>query len=127
MCDVRTPDASGAFAGSDKQPGPSFGVMEDDAERVAAAGSDRADAVPQLDLVVAFAASHRPFIDSEYDGVALGEGHDMGTGLHARPLLDEDEFAAFEIPAGLRQQDRHLQREHGRTIEIRRVPQSPGP
>ena len=69
-------------------------VVEDDAERAAAAGAERADAVAQLAAMNAARAFRRPFAHREDDRLALGDRHDLRAGLLARPLLDQYELAA---------------------------------
>ena len=71
--------------------------MKDDADGVAPAGAQTADAVAQVDTVRAARALHRAMMHGEGDRVALSERDNLGTRLHARPLLGEHELAALEI------------------------------
>ena len=57
-------------------------------------------------------------MDREDDGIALAQRHDLGARLHARALLGQHEFAAGEVPAGLGQQDRDLEREDVLAVEV---------
>ena len=63
-------------------------------------------------------ALHRPMMHGKGHRVALTQRHHLGARLHARPLLGQHEFAAGEIAARFRQQDRDLQREHMLAIEV---------
>ena len=85
--------------------------MEDDAYGVPQTAADAADAMPEIDAIVAFRTLDRPVVHSEGHRVALPQRHDLGPALHARPLLGQDKLAAGEIPPGLREQDGDLQRE----------------
>ena len=78
---------------------------------MAAAGTQAADAVAQVDAIAAAGTAHRPVMHCEYRGIAAAERHDLGARLHARPLFGEHEFAAGKIIARLRQQHHDLQRE----------------
>src|SRR3569833_4593057 len=82
------------------------------------ARADAADAVAQVDAVIAFRTLHRPIENGEHHGVALAEPHDLAAALHARPLLGQHELAAGEILARLRQQDGDLDRESEDAVEI---------
>src|SRR5580704_7418065 len=97
---------------------PSFGIVEYDSDRMALAGPQPADAMAQVDAIAALGALDRPVVDGEHDGVALLERHDLRPALHARPLLGQHELAAGEVLAGLRQQDRDLQRECEIAIQV---------
>ena len=57
-------------------------------------------------------------MNREQDGIALLQGDDFDAALHARALFGQHKFAAAEIPARLRQQHRHLQRECQLAIQI---------
>src|SRR5262245_31908070 len=74
--------------------------------------------MPHGRAVIAARALHRPLIDGEDDGVALLERHDLAARLHARPLLDQHEFATRELAAWLAQEDGRLQREYQLAIEV---------
>src|SRR6188472_195264 len=92
--------------------------MKDDAERVAAAASDLADAVAQRDPVNAARALNRAVIDGKRDRIALSEGHDMRARLHAGALLGEYELATLEVSRRCREQARDLDRKNVRAVEI---------
>src|ERR1700722_1278166 len=85
---------------------------------MAHSGPDTADAVPEIDAIVAFGALNRPVVDREGNGIALAQGNDLGTTLHPRALLGQDELAASEILARLGEKDRHLDRECEVAVEI---------
>ena len=67
---------------------------------------------------MALRALDRPIVDGEGHGIALGEGHHLDAALHARPLLGQREFAAGEVAARLRQQDRDLDRKGEVAVEV---------
>ena len=54
----------------------------------------------------------------EHDRIAAHERHHLGARLHARALFGDDELAAREILAGLRQENGHLQREDVFSVEV---------
>ena len=70
----------------------------------------RLDTVTYGDAVVAAGAGDRTLVDRKDHRVALSERHDLAFRLHARALLDQQEFAAGEIAARRAQQHRRLQR-----------------
>jgi adenine-specific DNA-methyltransferase len=74
--------------------------VEDEAERVAAAGTHAADPVAQVDAIGPARALDGPMVDGEGDRVAAAERHHLDARLHARPLLGQHELAAGEILAG---------------------------
>jgi hypothetical protein len=86
----------------------SLRVVKDDAQGMAMAGADPADAMAQINAVEAARPLHRPVMHSKSHRVALSERHHFGPRLHARPLLGQHEFAATEIAAGFREQNRNL-------------------
>ena len=59
-----------------------------------------------------------PVVHRKDDALALMQLYDLGSGLHARPLLGENERAAGEILHRIRQQERNLQREYERAINV---------
>src|ERR1700676_2519902 len=81
-------------------------------------GPDTADAVPEIDAIVSFGALNRPVVDREGNGIALAQPNDLGTTLHPRTLLGQDELAAGEILPRLGEKDRHLDRECEVAVEI---------
>src|SRR5512134_1540546 len=90
---------------------PSRRIVEDDPQRVAMPRAYAAHAMAEIDPVHAARALHRTVMDGEYHRVALAQRHHFRSRLHARTLLGDHEFAAREVPPGLGQQDRHLERE----------------
>jgi hypothetical protein len=93
-------------------------VVEDDAYGVPQTAADAADAMPEIDAIIAFRALDRPVVHSEGHRVTLTQRHDLGPALHARALLGQDKLAAGEIPPGLREQDGDLQRECEVAIKV---------
>ena len=85
---------------------------------MAQAGSQAADTMAQLDAIDATRALHRTVMHGKRHRIALPQRHHLGMRLHPRPLLSQHKFAAGEIAARLRQQDRHLQRKHMLAIEV---------
>src|SRR3569623_1039874 len=83
-----------------------FRVVEDDAERVPQPRAHAADAMAQVDAIIALRAFDRPVMNREDDGIALPERHDFGAALHARPLLGQHKLDAGEVFVRTRQQDR---------------------
>src|SRR5262249_32730096 len=96
----------------------SLGVVEDDSQRVAAAGSQAADAMAPVDAVRAAPALHGSMMHGDDPALAVRERHHFRPRLHPRPLLREHEFAAGEILARPRQQKSDLQRENVLAVEI---------
>src|SRR5690606_18356627 len=93
-------------------------VVEDDAEGIALAAAQAAYAVAEFHPIVTARAAHRALVDGEDHGVASAERDDFDTGLHARALLSQDEFAAVEIDTRRRQKHRNLQWKHFIAVEI---------
>jgi hypothetical protein len=85
--------------------------VEDEAEGLAVAGMEGADAVAHRDAVIAARTLGRAMVNREDDGFALAQGDDFTFRLGARPLLDQEELAAGEVVLRVAQQDRQLQRE----------------
>src|SRR5438445_7609546 len=93
-------------------------IVKDDAQRVARAAVHAANAVAQIDAVVAARAFHRPVARRKNDRLpAIGEDH-LRLGLRAGLLLDKDEFSAFPIAPLLANQEYHLQRKADLAVEI---------
>jgi hypothetical protein len=92
--------------------------MKNDASSVAPAGSKPADTVAQIHSIAAFRTLNRPVVYGEYDGVALLQRNNLGSALHAGPLLCQHEFTTGEVLAGHREQDRDLQRKRQISIEV---------
>jgi hypothetical protein len=59
------------------------------------AGAQAADAVPEVDAVVALRASHRLVVNREGDRITLSKRNDLGAALHAR-LFGQDELPSRE-------------------------------
>ena len=97
---------------------PLLRVMEDDANRIAVAASNPADAVAQVDAIDASGSLHRPAVYREDHRVALCQRHHFRTRLHAWTLFRQHEFPTSEIAARRRQQDRDLQRKHVLAVQI---------
>ena len=91
--------------------------MEDDSERVAVTRAQLADTVAMLDAVHPAGPGDRAIADWKDDGVALSERDHSGARLASRPLLSEDEFAAFET-GRVRQQDRDLERKQMLAVHV---------
>src|SRR6185312_3243715 len=96
----------------------SFGVVKDHAHGVTMTRPDSADAVTHIDAVEAACSLRRPDMYGKGHGIALAKRHDLGSRLHARPLLGQYELATGKIPFWFRQQDRHLEREHMLAVQI---------
>src|ERR1700746_1909737 len=97
---------------------PSSRIVEDDPDGVTHARADAAHTVAEVHAIVALRTPHRPVVDSEGHSIALPERHDLGAALHARPLFGQDELATCEVHGGLREEDRHLDRECEIAVEI---------
>src|SRR2546428_5614734 len=93
-------------------------VVKDDAERHARARTDCTDAVSHDDTVGAAAARDGTLAGREDDARSLLDRERMPARLRARPLLDEQEFAAAVIDVASAQGEDHLQRERQVAIEI---------
>src|SRR5438105_14846068 len=72
-------------------------VVEDDAEGVALAGAQAADAVTHRHPVGAAGALDRPMVDREDHRPALLQRHDFAARLRPRPLLDQQELTAGKV------------------------------
>jgi hypothetical protein len=92
--------------------------VEDDAYGVPQTAADAADAMPEIDAIVAFRALDRPVVHGEGHRIALPQGYHLGPALHAWPLLGQDKLAACEIAFGFREQDCSLQRECEVAVKI---------
>src|ERR1700682_640552 len=115
-CDGRT---SGTLSNkSTVENSHSLRIVKDHANGMAMAGTDLADAMTQVNPIEPARPLHWSKMHGKSHGIALGERHHFGARLHPRPLLGQHEFAAGEIPARFREQDRDLQREHMFAIEI---------
>jgi hypothetical protein len=92
--------------------------MKNDTEGVPSAGPQPADAMSHVDAIGSPRPLDRAMVDGEDDALALVERDHLGPRLHAGPLLGEDEFAAREIHAGPREQERDLEREDVFAVEV---------
>src|SRR3984893_4805254 len=92
--------------------------MEDDADGVAHSGADTADAMPEIDPVVALHAVHGPIMDGERLGVALAQRDDLGSALHPGPLFGQHELTAREVLFRFGKEDRHLERKREVAVKI---------
>src|SRR5262245_65774848 len=97
---------------------PSSRVVEDDPDGVTHAGADAAHTVTEVHAIVALRTLHWPVVHREGHRITLSKRHDLGAALHARPLFGQDELAAGEVHAGLREEDRDLDRECDIAVEI---------
>lgn len=71
--------------------------MKDDAECIALARAQAADAMAYCDPVGAAAAVDGPVMDRKDDGFALLQWYDLATRLCAWPLFNEKELTAGEV------------------------------
>ena len=74
-----------------------LGVVENDAEGEARTAVDSADAMPEIDAVVAARAFYRAVARGEDNRLSLLRGDNFGFGLRAGLLFDEHEFSAFPV------------------------------
>src|SRR6202011_3607214 len=98
----------------------SLRIMKNHADGMTMAGTDPAHAMTQINAIGPSRPLHRPVMHSKGNRIALAERHHFGPRLHARALLGQHEFAAAEIAAGFRQEDRDLQRENVFAVEVDR-------
>ena len=108
--------------------GAGSGVVEDEAEGVAAAGADGADAVPDRGGGPAAGAADRAVAGGEDQAAALLERRAGAAGLSPGPLLDQQELAAGVVGAVAVQADDDLKREDqvAEQVAVQGVP-VPGP
>src|SRR3954468_9530139 len=74
--------------------------------------------MPQIHSVRPAASLHRAMLNRENHSVALSKRNHLGSRLHARALLGDDELSAGEITSDLGQQDRELQGKYMLAVEI---------
>src|SRR3984957_18885322 len=86
-------------------------VVEDEAQGVAAAGADRADAVADRSGGPATGAAHGPVSGGEDQAVTPRQRHAGTSRLGPRPLLDEEELTAGVVGSVLIKPDDDLERE----------------
>src|SRR5579862_3098769 len=101
---------------ADAQPLPR--VMKNDAKRVALAHPKRADAVAYVDTIEPARPLDRTIAIGEDDAFALIHRDRFAARLRARPLLDEQEFAALKIALAPAQHRCELERERDVAIQI---------
>ena len=82
------------------------------------ATSNAAHSVAHVDAIEAARAAQGSMMNRKDHSIPLKERNDIGSRLHPRPLLREDEFAAFEIGAWRGEQHSHLQREDVLSVKI---------
>ena len=80
--------------------------------------SAAADAMPEIDAIVAFRALDRPVVHRKGHCITLLQRHHLGPALHAWPLLGQNKLAACEVVSGFREQDCNVQRECEITVNI---------
>ena len=97
---------------------PSSRIVEDQPERVPTTAEQAADTMAHIHPIGSARALNWPVVHRKDDALALMQLYDLGSGLHARPLLGENERAAGEILHRIRQQERNLQREYERAINV---------
>ena len=97
---------------------PSIGIVEDDAGGVPVARAHRAHTMSEIDAIHAAYTLHRPMMDREHRSITLLQRQHHRPRLHARTLLGHHELAACEIPPRIRQEYRHLQREHMLAVQV---------
>src|SRR5437773_8334428 len=93
-------------------------VVKDDAERVARAAMNAADAVAQCRAIPAARALDGTVARREDHHLALHGGDDLAARLRARPLLDEQELAPVVVDAGPAQEARELERKDHVAVEV---------
>jgi len=71
--------------------------MKDDAQGMASTRIHTADAMAHIHPVETPRAVYRALGDGKDHGIALFQRDHLGTALHTRALLGEDEFAAAEV------------------------------
>jgi hypothetical protein len=72
----------------------------------------------KVDAICTASTLHRALGDSEHNAIALTEGHNHRSRLHAGPLLGHYEFSTGKVSIGLRQKDGKLERKNMLTVEI---------
>src|SRR6266496_1644001 len=100
------------------------GVVEDQAQRVPAAGADRGNAVPHRGRRPAARGGDRPVAGGEDQPVTLWDQRRGAPRLRPGPLLDQEELTPGVIGAGIAEVDHDLEREHLVPVQVavQRVP-----
>jgi hypothetical protein len=94
------------------------GIVEDDAQGMSLSGAQSAHSMPEIDTIGSPRTADRAMMDCEGNRISSAKSHDFGTGLHARPLLGEDELTAGEVLLRRREQDCHLNRKDVLSVQI---------
>ena len=84
----------------------SFGIMENDPDRVSVARTHAADTVAHGDPIGPTRPMHRSMMNWEDHAFTLPKRYNLGTRLQARALLSEYELSAREINVRTRKQER---------------------
>src|SRR5262245_36421549 len=92
--------------------------MKDDAEGHARYRCDGADTVPHGNPLIAARLRHGPFARREDDALSLVNADGETARLRARPLLHEEQLAAFVVVAGPVQTENDLKRERDVAVNI---------
>src|SRR5262245_19155720 len=87
----------GQNASSEAGSAKSLRIVKDHAECVATTGMQPADAMAHGHTIDTARAAYRPMMYRKNDDITLSQVDDLGSRLHARPLLGQDELAAREI------------------------------
>jgi hypothetical protein len=74
--------------------------------------------MPEIHAIHTSSTLHRTIVNGEHYTIAPTKWYHLGPGLHSRALLRHDELATIEVPTGLREEDRQLQREDMFSIEV---------
>src|SRR5258708_7234866 len=98
--------------------GSSFCIMKDDAERVAMTLTHGADAMAQVNPVVAAGSPDWAAVHGEHHTVTLSERDHVDPRLHPRPLFGQYKFTALEIFGRRGEEDRDLQRENMFAVQV---------
>src|SRR5215831_17473960 len=85
-----------------------YGVVENDADRMALTRAYPAHTMAQVDAIHATRALYRPMMDREDHAVPLAERYHLSARLLTRSLLREHEFAAREVVSWHRQEEGDL-------------------
>src|SRR5579859_238702 len=95
-----------------------FCVVENDSQGIPRPAMHAADAVPQIDAIVASRTLHWPVSSRKNDRLPLIRMNHFGFQLCSRLLLHQNKFAAFPIAPRLPEQKHHLQRKTNLAIKI---------
>ena len=108
---------------TEEAPG-SGGIVEQQAEGVAAAGTDRGHPVPDGCRRPAARGPHGPVAGGEHQAVAVRDQPRGAPRLRPRALLHQQELTPGVVLPGVAEVDHHLEREHQVAVQIpvQRVP-----